>query len=60
MGVKDVAKALDDVNQGPKTIHSMVFEPGPLRGHFAFGEGPSTKLPYRELELAELLRANDK
>ena len=55
MGVKDVAQALDDVNQDRKTIHSMVFEPGPLRGHFALGEGPSTKLPYREIDLAKLL-----
>jgi len=55
MSVRDVAKALDDVNQGPKTIHSMIFEPGPLRGHFALGEAPSTKLPFREIDLNELL-----
>jgi predicted choloylglycine hydrolase len=56
MGVRDVAKALDDVHQPGKTIHSMVFEPGPLRGHFALGEAPATKLPFKEIDLAELLR----
>jgi hypothetical protein len=56
MGVGDVAKALDDVHQAGKTIHSMVFEPVPLRGHFALGPAPSTKLPFKRIELAELLR----
>ena len=56
MAVGDVAKALDEVNQGGMTIHSMVFEPGELRGHFALGTGPSTRLPYKQIDLAELLR----
>jgi hypothetical protein len=56
MAVGDVAKALDGVNQGGMTIHSMVFEPGELRGHFALGTGPSTRLPYKQIDLAELLR----
>jgi hypothetical protein len=56
MGVSDVAKALDDVHQAGKTIHSMVFEPVPLRGYFALGPAPSTKLPFKRIELAELLR----
>jgi hypothetical protein len=58
LAVGDVAKALDDVHQAGKTIHSMVFEPGPLRGHFALGEAPSTKLPFKQIELAELLRTS--
>lgn len=57
MGVKDVAQALDDVNQGAYTIQSMVFEPAKLRGHFALGKAPSTKLPFRAIELAELLKS---
>jgi isopenicillin-N N-acyltransferase-like protein len=56
MGVGDVAKVLDDVHQAGKTIHSMVFEPVPLRGHFALGEAPSTKLPFKQIDLAGLLR----
>src|SRR5688500_11174630 len=27
LGVAEVAKALDSVNQGPMTVHAMVFEP---------------------------------
>jgi predicted choloylglycine hydrolase len=57
MGVADVAQALDDVNQGAYTIQSMIFEPAKLRGHFALGKAPSTKLPFREIDLAPLLKA---
>jgi predicted choloylglycine hydrolase len=56
MGVNDVVQALDDVNQGPYTIQSQVFEPVPLRGHFALGQAPSTKLPFKQIELAELFK----
>jgi predicted choloylglycine hydrolase len=56
MSVADVALTLDDVNQGAYTIQSMVFEPATLRGHFALGKAPSTKLPFREIELVELLK----
>jgi predicted choloylglycine hydrolase len=57
MSVQDVAQSLDDVNQGAYTIQSQIFEPARLRGRFALGEGPSTKLPFREIELAGLLKA---
>jgi predicted choloylglycine hydrolase len=55
MSVTDVARVLDDVNQGAYTIQSQIFEPGPLRGHFAFGKAPSTKLPFKAIELRGLL-----
>jgi predicted choloylglycine hydrolase len=58
LSVADVTQALDDVNQGAYTIQSMVFEPARLRGHFALGKAPSTQLPFREIDLAELLRPN--
>ncbi len=54
-GVKDVQETLDYVNAGNYTHQSMVFEPGSLRGHFALGEPPVTKLPYWEIELSDLL-----
>jgi hypothetical protein len=56
MGVTDVAQALDDVNQGTYTIQSMIWEPAKLRGHFALGKAPSTKLPFKEIELTELFK----
>ncbi len=54
-GVKDVQETLDYVNAGNYTHQSMVFEPAPMRGHFALGEPPVTKLPYREINLRALL-----
>jgi predicted choloylglycine hydrolase len=59
MGVADVQQALDEVNQGAYTIQSMVFEPARLRGHFALGKGSSSKLPFKEVELAELLKGTN-
>jgi hypothetical protein len=56
LGVEDVARALDQVNQGPATIHSMIFEPAALRLHLAIGPGPVTKGPRVTLELAPLFK----
>jgi hypothetical protein len=56
LGVADVAKQLDAVNQGAETLHTMVFEPAAMRLHLAFGKGPSSRLPLKELDLAPLLR----
>jgi isopenicillin-N N-acyltransferase like protein len=56
LSVNDVAGALDDVNQGAYTIQSQIFEPATLRGHFALGQAPSTKLPFREIDLTKLLK----
>lgn len=50
----DVAKKLDEVNMGPMTMQTMVFEPGPLKLHLAIGSCPSSALPLRELDLEPL------
>jgi hypothetical protein len=57
LGVADVARQMDAVNQGQATLQTMVFEPAALRLRLAFGRGPATRLPLRTLELAELLGA---
>jgi hypothetical protein len=56
LGVADVAEALDDVNQGRATIHSMIFEPARRRAHVVMGAGPATKRPRRTLECGALFR----
>jgi hypothetical protein len=60
LGLKDVAAALDAVNQGAWTMQSMVFEPAALRLHVAIGPGPATRLPLRALDLGPLLRGEAK
>jgi hypothetical protein len=54
LGLKDVAKKMDEVNLGPLTIQTMIFEPTSLRLHLAIGSCPTTKLPLKTLELAPL------
>lgn len=56
LGVDDVAKALDRVNQGAHTVHAMVFEPKERVLHLAYGgEGKSaTTKPLTRLELGPL------
>ena len=54
MGLKDVAQKMDEVNQGPLTIQTMIFEPASLKLHLAIGSCPTTKLPLKTLELAPL------
>jgi isopenicillin-N N-acyltransferase like protein len=51
LGVADVFKRLGEVNLGPLTVQSMVFEPGPLALHVAMGSTPATKLPLTTLDL---------
>lgn len=41
LGVDEVAKALDSVNQGPATIQCMVFEPTTRVLHLSYGGGKS-------------------
>ena len=43
-----------EVNQGKATLQSMVFEPRARVLHFAYGEGPATKLNPVRLELGPL------
>jgi len=54
--LSDVAKKLDEVNQGQFTIQTMVFEPATLQLHLAFGKGPCSSQPLKKLELAKYLR----
>ena len=57
LGVADVFKKLDEVNMGPRTVQSMVFEPGPLVLHVAMGTCPATKRPLEKLELKPFFAA---
>jgi hypothetical protein len=59
LSVADVARALHAVNQGPNTIHSVVFEPGPLVAHVAIGKGPSTAAKRVVVDLRPLLRPGE-
>jgi hypothetical protein len=55
LAVADVAKALDSVNRGRATIHTMVFEPKDRVLHLAYaGEKGSTKKPLTKLDLKPL------
>jgi hypothetical protein len=56
LGLGAVAKKLHAVNQGPWTLQTMIFEPTRLRLHLAFGKGPATALPLKELELGPLFK----
>lgn len=55
LSLADIARKLDEVNQGIETLQTMVFEPRPLRLHLAVGRCPSSALPLKKLELAGLL-----
>lgn len=54
VSLEDMATKLDQVNLGRLTMHTMIFEPGPLVLHLAFGSCPSSALPMKRLELAPL------
>jgi predicted choloylglycine hydrolase len=56
LDVAAVAKQMDAVNQGAETLHTVVFEPAALKLHLAFGKGPASKLPLKELDLTPLLQ----
>jgi hypothetical protein len=58
LGVEDVAKKMQEVHQGARTAHSMVFEPKPLKLHVAFGDGdkPANQYPLKEIDLSKMLR----
>jgi isopenicillin-N N-acyltransferase-like protein len=57
--VAAVAGRLDAVNQGERTLQTMVFEPSALRLHLAMGKGPATRLPLRTLDLSVLFRMEE-
>lgn len=49
-----IAKKLDEVSQGPLTIHTMVFEPATLTLHLSLGEPPTSKRTLNKIELGPL------
>lgn len=56
LGVAEVAKALDAVNQGEYTGQSMIFEPATRVLHLAYGGGKSaTEKPMTKLDLTPFL-----
>jgi len=54
LDVSDVAKKMHEVNMGPLTVQTMIFEPASLRLHLAIGSCPSSALPMKPLELKPL------
>ena len=56
LGVADVARLLNAVNQGSRTIQTMIFEPASLVLHLSIGPGPTSAKPLRRLDLKPLLR----
>ena len=56
LGLADVARKLDAVNQGEGTLQTMIFEPAVLKLHLAIGKCPSSALPLKEIELEGMLK----
>jgi isopenicillin-N N-acyltransferase-like protein len=55
LGVAEIAKALDSVNQGPSTIQCMVFEPKDRIVHVSYGGGKSaTEKPLTKVDLGAI------
>lgn len=51
-----LAKALNEVNQGGLTLQTMLFEPQAMRMHVSFGTPPSSQHALHELDVAELFK----
>ncbi|HKB38426.1 MAG TPA: C45 family peptidase [Gemmataceae bacterium] len=58
--VEDIRKKLDEVNLGDLTLQTMVFEPATLKLHLGIGKPPASSRPLRTLELAPLLKPEDR
>lgn len=54
LGLADVAKQMNAVNQGHMTIQTMIFEPSLMTLHLSFGPAPSSGRPLKKLDLASL------
>ncbi len=54
--VQNIKEMLHSTNLGFNTLQSMVFECDPLKLHLAYGPPPSSSGPYREVDLALLLK----
>jgi hypothetical protein len=57
LGLADVARKLDAVNQGKMTIHTMIFEPASLHLHLVVGPGPVSAKPLDDIDLVPLFTA---
>ena len=57
--VEAVANKVDEVNQGPRTAHTLVFDAKSLKLHLAFGDGKrsATSFALKEIDLAALFLA---
>jgi hypothetical protein len=55
IGLADIAKGLDEANQGWLTLQSMIFEPAEMKLHLAIGPCPTSALPMKTLDLGSLL-----
>ncbi len=56
LGVGDVARLLHAVNQGSRTIQTMIFEPAKLVLHLSIGPGPTSAKRLKRLDLKPLLQ----
>jgi isopenicillin-N N-acyltransferase-like protein len=56
IGIEQISKKLNEVNQGRLTLQTMIFEPADLKLHLAYGKCPSSELPLKELDLKPLLK----
>jgi hypothetical protein len=59
LDVSDVARLLNQVNQGKRTIQTMVFEPSKLVLHLSIGRGPTSEKPLKRLDLKPLLKGEE-
>jgi isopenicillin-N N-acyltransferase like protein len=57
LDVATIAAKLHEVNLGPKTLQSMIFEPAKLTVHVSLRGNPATAVPPRRLELGPVLRS---
>lgn len=55
LGVEAIKEMLHEVNGGDMTLQTMIFEPADMKLHVALGSCPSSALPLRKLDVAELL-----
>ncbi|MBN2577899.1 MAG: hypothetical protein JXB10_02830 [Pirellulales bacterium] len=54
--VADLSRLLNAVNQGRRTMQTMVFEPAKLVLHLSLGRGPTSARPLKTLDLKPLLK----
>lgn len=53
LGVPEVGKLLNSVNQGERTIQTMVFEPAKQQVHVSLGPAPASAQPLQTLQMAK-------